>query len=196
MARRCWITRWRFLRRRCAALRAPGVGRVRLILGLRSLSLPPRWRIGALRHRNADLAASRPCPIEKRGGRVTTALRAPRGTDQDTLTQLINQWAAKRSRNVLRSVYYDGKNALIDFGISLPPSMRNIDVVLGWPAKAVHALVARCNFDGFVLPGENEDPFDLLGLLTDANADAILPQAFTSAATHSVSFLTITPGAS
>ena len=121
-------------------------------------------------------------------------LQAPRGTDQDVLTQLINQWAAKRTRNILRSVYYEGKNALIDFGISLPPTMRNIDVVLGWPAKAVHALTARANFDGFVLPGEADDPFDFVGLLTDAGADALLPQAFTSAATHSVSFLTITPG--
>lgn len=119
---------------------------------------------------------------------------APRGTDQDTLTRLINQWGAKRSRNVLRSVYYDGKNALRDLGISLPPKLRNMEVVLGWPAKAVHGLVARCNFDGFVLPGEADDPFDLVAMLSDAGADALLPQAFTSAATHSVSFLTITPG--
>lgn len=123
-----------------------------------------------------------------------TTLQAPRGTDQDTLTQLINQWAAKRNRNVLRSVYFDGKNALIDFGISIPPSMRNIDVVLGWPAKAVLALASRCTFEGFVLPGEDRDPFDLAGMLTDAGADSTLPQAFVSALTHSTSFLTVTPG--
>lgn len=125
---------------------------------------------------------------------MTTTLSAPRGTDQATLELLINQWASKRTRNVLRSVYFDGKNALVDFGISLPPSMRDIEVVLGWPAKAVHILGARTVFDGFVSPGEERDPLGLTDLLEDANADATLPQAFTSALTHSVSFLTVTPG--
>lgn len=121
-------------------------------------------------------------------------VQAPRGTDQDVLTQLINQWGAKRSRNVLRSVYYDGKNALRDFGISLPPVMRNIDVVLGWPAKAVNVLGSRITFDGFVVPGEDRDPFDLGDLMAEAGLDSTLPQAITSALTHSVSFLTVTPG--
>ena len=122
-------------------------------------------------------------------------LQAPRGTDQETLTRLINQWGAKRSRNILRSVYFDGKNALQDLGISLPPSMRNIDVVLGWPAKSVQVLASRCTFDGFVVPGEDRDPLNLSDLLTEAGVDATLPQAFTSSLVHSVSFLTITPGA-
>lgn len=123
-----------------------------------------------------------------------TTLQAPRGTDQDILTGLINQWAAKRSRNVLRSVYRDGKNALIDFGISIPPTMRDIDVVLGWPAKATAVLSARTVFEGFTSPGEVRDPLDLTSLLEDANTDATLPQAFESALTHSVAFLTVTPG--
>lgn len=123
-----------------------------------------------------------------------TDLQAPRGTDQDALTRMIEQWGNRRSRNILRSVYYDGKNALRDFGISLPPSMRSMEVVLGWPAKAVNVLAARCSFDGFVVPGESQDPFDLADLMAESGVEATLPQAITSALTHAVSFLTITPG--
>lgn len=125
---------------------------------------------------------------------MVTVLPAPRGTDQAALEKMIRQWGAKRSRNVLRSVYYDGKNALIDFGISLPPSMRNIDVVLGWPAKAVNVLAARCQFDRFVSATGEDDPHDVNGLFLESGGDATLHQAIVSALIHSVSFLTITPG--
>lgn len=125
---------------------------------------------------------------------VTTTLTAPRGLSQDTLTTLTNQLAEKRSRNVLRTVYAEGKNALVDLGISLPPQMKYLEWALGWPMKAISTLGSRCSFDGFVIPGQDQDPFDLAGMLSDNNADSVLPQAFQSSLIHSVSFLTVTPG--
>lgn len=107
---------------------------------------------------------------------------------------MLNRWAAKRHRNALRSTYYEGKNLLRDLGISIPPQLKTVETVLGWPAKAVGGLVSRCNFDGFVLPGEDQDPFDLGGLLADNNMDVELPQALTSSMIHATGFLTITPG--
>lgn len=114
--------------------------------------------------------------------------------DQAKLVKMLNQWAAKRSRNIARTVYADGKNALRDFGISLPPKMRTMEAVLEWPMKAVMVLAARCGFDGFVLPGEDQDPFDLAGLFSDNNMGVVLPQVIQSALIHSVAFLTVTPG--
>lgn len=122
------------------------------------------------------------------------SLPTPTRADESRLTRMLNQWAAKRSRNTLRTVYADGKNALRDLGISLPPQMRQVEMALGWPMKAVSALSSRCSFDGFVLPGVSQDPYDLHGMLSDNSADTVLPQALTSALIHSVSFLTITPG--
>lgn len=119
-------------------------------------------------------------------------LQAPRGTDPDMLTQLINQWGAKRGRNLLRTTYYDSRNLLQDLGISLPPSMRNIEVVLGWPAKAVDALAALVVFDGLYVP--EDDPLGIALMLYAADVETTLPQAFTSSLTHSTSFLTVTPG--
>lgn len=120
--------------------------------------------------------------------------QVPSGLNQETLQRLIAQLGAKRRRNNLRQVYYEGKNALIDFGISLPPSMRHMDSVLGWPAKAVSALASRVTFDGFVIPGAQQDPFELDSLLINSGLDATLPQAIQSSMIHSVAFLTITPG--
>jgi len=127
---------------------------------------------------------------------VSGLVAIPELNDQDgeVLRELLNQWAAKRSRNALRTTYYEGKNLLRDLGISIPPQLKTVETVLGWPAKAVGALVSRCNFDGFVLPGSEQDPFDLGGLLADNNMDVELPQAFTSSKIHSTSFLTVTPG--
>jgi len=121
-------------------------------------------------------------------------IEAPRQADESKLYKLLNQWAAKRARNVLRTVYAEGKNALQDLGISLPPQMRNVELVLGWPMKAVQVLAARIVFDGFVIAGAEQDPFGLSDWLTDNNADAVLPQAFQSSLIHSVAFLTVTPG--
>lgn len=115
-------------------------------------------------------------------------------SDAALLDELMNKWAQKRHRNLLRSVYYDGKNVLRDLGISIPPQLKTMEAVLGWPAKAVGVLAARCNFDGFVVPGQDQDPFDLAGMFVDNDMDVELPQALTSSLIHATSFLTITPG--
>ena len=114
--------------------------------------------------------------------------------EQNQLDELLAQWRMKLSRNWLRSVYYDTKNELKDLRISLPPQLARAESMLGWPAKAVHALAARSNFDGFVLPGSEQDPFGIAGVLEDNDFDVELPQAVTSCLVHSVSFLTTTAG--
>lgn len=115
-------------------------------------------------------------------------------SDVELLSELLNRWAAKRHRNALRSTYYEGKNLLRDLGISIPPQLKTVETVLGWPAKAVGSLVARCNFDGFVLPGNEQDPLELGALLADNNMDIELPQAITSSQIHATAFMTVTPG--
>ena len=114
--------------------------------------------------------------------------------ESNTLDMLVNQWRLKLFRNELRTVYYDTKNTLNDLRISLPPQLARAESMLGWPAKAVHALGSRCSFDGFVLPGQEQDPFGLAAVFADNNMDIELPQAIVSGLTHSVAFLTTTKG--
>jgi hypothetical protein len=102
-------------------------------------------------------------------------------------------WRDKQPRNLLRSVYYDGKAPIRDLGIAIPPSMRGFSAVLGWPEKAVRQLAARNIFDGFVAPGQDDNPFDL-SVLEANRFDLELPQAIVSAYKHSCSFISTTLG--
>lgn len=107
---------------------------------------------------------------------------------------LLTTWLQKLPRNLLRSAYYDGTEPLKDLGIAVPPSMRNLEVVLGWPEKAVRALAARNIWDGFVAPGTDDDPFALDDLLEANRFDLELPQAIVSTYKHSCSFISTTVG--
>lgn len=116
------------------------------------------------------------------------------GADLDLLRSLVSQWAAKVRRNQLRTTYYDGKNRLRDLGISIPPQLKAVETAVGWPAKAVDALAHRIVFDGFVLPGAEEDPYSIGAVLSENRMAVELPQAVTSALIHSVAFLSTTQG--
>ena len=113
----------------------------------------------------------------------------------DLLARLVRVYAEKRPRNVLRSVYYEGKQPFRDFGIAIPPQIVNqFENVLGWPAKGVNALTDRSVFEGFVSPSGADDPFGVDQIVFENDLRVELPQAQKSSAIHACSFLTVTQG--
>ena len=114
--------------------------------------------------------------------------------NQNILDALWAQWQSKLPRNLLRTVYFDAKQPLKDLGISIPPQLTKIETALGWPAKGVNTLARRCNFDGYVIPGDIADPYGLSELLVDNNMDVEIPQGITSALVHATAFITTTRG--
>lgn len=112
----------------------------------------------------------------------------------DVIRRLVAKWHAKYPRNVLRSTYYDGKMPLRPTGNIPPEAFARIRAVLGWPEKAVSGLAQRQIFDGFVVPGQEQDPFELTDILDQNRFDLELPQAITSALKHSCSFITTAKG--
>lgn len=112
----------------------------------------------------------------------------------DLLARLIVQWQAKRARNALRTSYWDGKHKLDHIGFSIPPALRKLEEVVGWPAKAVQAHAERCMFDGFVAKNDSDDPYGIQRTLTDNRFDIELPMAITSTMVHSCAFIAVTPG--
>lgn len=126
------------------------------------------------------------------------AADAPRvnldGADDDLFKKLYSVWGQKQYRNLLRSTYYEGKNALRDFGIAVPPQMRAAFTPLQWIAKGVHAVTRRSVFEGFVSPAGSSDPFGMAGMLADNHFEEEFPAAKTSSAVHACSFLTVTDG--
>lgn len=116
------------------------------------------------------------------------------GPDEDLFKRLYNTWSQKRHRNLLRSVYHDGKQALKDFGISVPPQMQRAFVPLQWPAKGVSALTGRSQFEGIVAAGGSEDPFGLAEVLDANDFVSEFQLAKKSSAIHACSFITVTQG--
>lgn len=116
------------------------------------------------------------------------------GSEHDLFVKLFNTWQQKRRRNLLRTVYYEGKNALKDFGIAVPPQMQNAFTPLQEIAKGVHAMTDRSVFEGFVSPTGSDDPFGLAVTLDENDFVSEFDLATTSSAIHACAFLTVSHG--
>ncbi|MDE5641085.1 MAG: phage portal protein [Bifidobacterium castoris] len=130
-------------------------------------------------------------------GMLVTAPVDVTGLDTDELAlldELIDVWNAKRVRNALKTQYADGKHKLEQIGFSIPPSMRSLQEVVGWPEKAVRAHAERCMFDGFVSKHDSQDPFDLRRLMAENNFDNEIPMAIASSMIHSCAFISVVKG--
>lgn len=114
--------------------------------------------------------------------------------DKDLFARLFSTWSQKRRRNMLRTVYYEGKNALKDFGIAVPPQMQRAYTPLQWIAKGVHAVTGRSEFEGFVSPTGDADPFGMAGTLAENHFFEEFPQATKSSTLHACAFITVTEG--
>lgn len=103
------------------------------------------------------------------------------------LSRLAAQLMAKSSRNRIRRQYYDYKQGLKDLGIALPPSLKNVEAVLGVPAKAVDSMVRRTVLDKWSLP-DNLTTEDLgIDQVYETNRlDSEIPAALTSTDRKSV----------
>lgn len=114
--------------------------------------------------------------------------------DANLLGELLQVWHKKRPRNLERTVRYDGKAALRDFGISLPPQMRSIESALGWTSKGVHAVTDRSKFEGFVSLSGEGDPFGIDQIAWENRFKVEFPAASVSSAVHGCSFETVSKG--
>jgi len=110
---------------------------------------------------------------------------------QDMLDDLVGLWQAKLSRNRLKMRYYNGKNVLHDFGISIPPSLLDVETVVGWPQKAVDAMAVRCRFDGFTA-GDDAVQAALDGVSERSRLRVKFRQAVQSTLIHSCCFGVVT----
>lgn len=113
----------------------------------------------------------------------------PEGYD-GMFADLMRLWAAKLTRNKLRMRYYNGKNVLKDFGISIPPSLLNVETVVGWPQKAVDAMAVRSRFDGFT--ANSQETQEALDSIARRSRLAVkYRQAVQSALIYSCCFATV-----
>src|SRR5690606_5531068 len=67
--------------------------------------------------------------------------------------QLLDRLGQHRGKNKIREAYYDGKQRVRELGISIPPKLRSIDTVIGWPALVVDVLEERLDWLGWAAEG-------------------------------------------
>ena len=115
-------------------------------------------------------------------------------SEQKLYRTLLRRLIAKRKRNRLRRAYMDGRNELHDIGYALPPVAADIDIVVGWPAKAVEGLSNRVVMDG--LQSESGDDLtDQVQSIMDVNdLMAVADSVHTDALVHSCSFVAVLAG--
>lgn len=119
------------------------------------------------------------------------------GLDDDekaALTELWKVWTEKLRGNMIRKQYYDQHNVLKDLGIAIPPHLTDLELVLGWPAKAVDVLARRCKLEKFVIPGVDDDAYGVQDAWLRNDMHIEMPQTIRSALKYSCSFLTATKG--
>lgn len=104
---------------------------------------------------------------------------------------LLALWARTVPRNRLKMRYYNGKNVLKDFGISIPPQLLNVETIVGWPQKAVDTMAVRCRFDGFTSNFEDAQAI-LDGVDKRSRLRVKYRQATQSTLIQSCSFATVT----
>lgn len=109
--------------------------------------------------------------------------------DRSILLELIEKLNYKRVRNELRRRYYEGHNELKDLGISIPPSLKTVEVVVGWPAKAVDSMSRRTVLEGFTSSSDGEELDALVAQIAEDNRlESEASAAHTSALIHSCAF--------
>jgi hypothetical protein len=116
--------------------------------------------------------------------------------EQNALDELVAQWRARRTRNNLRTAFYDMENSERHlFSDQVPAVVRRRRFVLGWSALTVDKLNRRCHLEGFydALGGD----LTALGLDEVAEANRLeseLSQAIHASLLHGPSFVVTTQG--
>lgn len=116
--------------------------------------------------------------------------------EQGALDVLLGQWRGKRTRNNLRSAFYDMKNSERSLmSEQMPSVVRRRSFVLGWSALSVDKLNRRCNLDAFYDEGGRDlDKLGLGQIVEDNRLLSELSQGVHASLLHGPSFIVTTQG--
>ena len=125
------------------------------------------------------------------------AVNLPRSTlsddERSTVERLLNVIEQKHPGNILRERYYDGKQRVQDMRIAIPPHLRMIETVVGWPGTVVDVLEERLHIDGWDVPGVSGD----MGLSEIVEANQLYReygQSHLDAFVYGIAFITVGTG--
>lgn len=130
-----------------------------------------------------------------RGAIVSALALDGRMSDEyvEQIADLMDIWEARLPGNIRRRRYYEGRNVLRDLGISIPPALRTVETVVGWPKKAVTAMAARSRFDGFTAT-DDEAQERIDAIVRRCNLKRKYKQAVESELIAGCDFITLSKG--
>lgn len=102
--------------------------------------------------------------------------------------KLYDRIIGHRTKHRERQEYYDGENRLKDLGIALPPSLRNLEISMDWPQKAVESVSSRLVLEGFSSTGDTEE-MGIDRIFSDNQIEVEANAIHTSALLHGCAFL-------
>lgn len=114
--------------------------------------------------------------------------------DKDTdelITALANQVTAYRLKNDRKRNFYEGRYAIRDLGLSIPPELRSLGVVVGWPGTAVDVLEERLDFLGWA---QTNGDLGLDQVYTDNALDSDSSECHLDALLYGCSFVAVGSG--
>ncbi len=110
----------------------------------------------------------------------------------DLITGLASSWSSvpDYARN---EAYVDGKKRLDALGVSLPPEMRLLELVVDWPRITVEALEERLHVDGFSLMGETGSDDHYWDRWQENGMNILAPLLHTESLTQGIAFGLVGP---
>lgn len=80
--------------------------------------------------------------------------------ERDIITALRSDLMSQRFKLELLDAYFNGEQLVRDLGISIPPQLKTLHTVIGWPRIGVEALEQRLDLEAFRW-ADGSDPSDL-----------------------------------
>lgn len=114
--------------------------------------------------------------------------------EQAVMAGLHQKLGADRAVLNLRDAYYNGEQVINDLGISIPPELRDLHTVMGWPRLAVDALHERMDVEGFRFPRADDADEGLWEIWQANNLDEESPLAHLDALVFGRSYVVVGSG--
>lgn len=105
----------------------------------------------------------------------------------EDINRLKTKFDSYQGENARKARFYDGKHRARELGISIPPHMRDLDAIVGWPAMAVDVLEERLDFEGWTDP-------TLEGLYNQNDLDVKAPTLHIDSLMYGVGYVTVSSG--
>lgn len=112
--------------------------------------------------------------------------------ERDSIRQFSARIETLRIKNLRKEAYYEGKQRVRKLGIAIPPSLRDLEISVGWPTTVVDVLEERLDFQGWASP--DGDPYGLAEVYEDNGLDVEAPLAHTDALIYGTSFVVVGAG--